>query len=399
MQTPPAPSNAWLVINLVAQMALGMMAMTICVPSMQDWPALFGASQARVQLTFSGFVAAYGALQLAHGPLSDRLGRKPVLLGGLALCLLGSLWGAAAADLWSLTLARVLQGAGGAAGLVVGRAMVQDLFVSGERTRMMAFVGMTMGVCPPTAMLIGGWAHVRWGWQSGFALIAVLAGALLVAAWRYLPVSKPLHARPWRETFASYVRLTREPAFMLYAVILSTTSATFYAFVAGVPLVLGRAGIRPEHTGWYVMAVPLAYIGGNLLTSRMIGRLGERALMNVGQVLTLAGPSLVLALAFAGIDTPLALALPLALTGIGHGLLVPPTLVGTVGLVPAIAGAAAALAGVMQQMAGASSGFLVGLSAHDGPVHLMLMMLGWTGVGLLAQGLLFGATLRLRPRG
>lgn len=399
MPTPSSFPNAWLVSNLVAQMALGLLAMTICVPSMQDWPTLFGASQARVQLTFSGFVAAYGVLQLVHGPLSDRIGRKPVLLGGLAMCLLGSLWGAAADDLDSLALARILQGAGGAAGLVVGRAMVQDLFVGRERTRMMAFVGMTMGVCPPTAMLIGGLAHARWGWSSNFGLIAVLACVLMVTAWRYLPDARAVHPRPWRETFPSYLALVREPAFMLHALILATSSATFYAFIAGVPLVLGHAGIRPEHTGWYVMAMPLAYIVGNLLTSRLVGRLGERTLMKLGQALTLAGPSLVLAMAFAGLATPLAMSLTLALVGIGHGLLVPPTLVGTVGLLPALAGAASALAGVMQQMAGASSGYLVGLSAHDGPIHLMLMMFGWTALGLLAQWRLFSGVLRARARG
>lgn len=140
---PGARGRGWLIATLVAQLAFGLVAMTICLPSMQDWPALFGASQARVQLTFSGFIAAYGILQLVYGPLSDRVGRKPVLMAGLALACIGSLLAAFAPDLTMLTLARVLQGAGSAAGMVVGRAMVQDLFSGRDRTRMMAFIGMT----------------------------------------------------------------------------------------------------------------------------------------------------------------------------------------------------------------------------------------------------------------
>jgi len=373
-------------------MALGLLAMTICLPSMQDWPATFGASQAQVQLTFSGFVAAFGGLQLVHGPLSDRIGRKPVLIGGLALCLVGSLSSAAATDLYGLTLARILQGAGSAAGMVVGRAMVQDLFQGSGRTRMMAFVGMTMGVCPPVAMLVGGQLHVRLGWQAGFILIAALAGLLMVAAWRGLPASRPARAAQaggWNALFAGYATLVRQPNFLLYVAILASASGTFYAFLAGAPLVLGSYGVTPDRIGLYIMAVPTAYIVGNMLTTRLIGRRGERFIMNLGQGLSCAGPALVLLLALIGLHTPLALALPLVLLGIGNGLLMPPTLVGTVGLVPSLAGSASALAGLMQQMVGALSGFLVGLVVHETPVNLALMMLGWIAVGLVAQAVMY----------
>jgi hypothetical protein len=117
---PVPPRRGWLTANLVAQLGFGLLAMTICLPSMQDWATTFGASQASVQLTFSGYIAAYGGLQLVYGPLSDRIGRKPVLMLGLALAVLGSLLAAVAPSLWLLTAARVLQGAGTAAGMVVG---------------------------------------------------------------------------------------------------------------------------------------------------------------------------------------------------------------------------------------------------------------------------------------
>lgn len=392
-----APPHGWLIANLVAQLAFGLVAMTICLPSMQDWPALFDASQAAVQLSFSGFIVAYGGLQLVYGPLSDRMGRKPVLMAGLVLSLVGSVLAALAPELWLLTLGRIVQGAGSAAGMVVGRAMVQDLFSGRERTRMMAFIGMTMGVCPPVAMLAGGQLHVSFGWQANFVVMAVLALLLLVAAWRGLPDVRPA-ARPegsgWQQLLAGYRRLGREPAFLLFVVMLSATTATFYTFLGGAPIVLKNYGVTPERIGWYIMCIPIAYIFGNMLTSRLIQRRGDRFILAMGQVLTLGGLLLVLALGLAGAASPLALALPLVLLGIGHGLLAPPTLSGTVGLVPALAGTAAAVGGLMQQLTGALGGFAVGLVSHQGQVNLALMMLGFALCGVTAQFVLFRFVLR-----
>lgn len=388
--TAPA-RHPWLAANLVAQLAFGLLAMTICLPSMQDWPAQFGASQAAVQLTFSGFVAAYGGLQLVYGAVSDRIGRKPLLLLGLVLAALGSLAAALATNLTALTLARVLQGAGCAAGMVIGRAMVQDLFTGPERTRMMAFIGMTMGVCPPLATLIGGQLHVRFGWQANFVLMTVLALLLLAAAWRGLPAPQPVEARPaggLRDLLAGYGRLLRERRFLLYVAILACTTATFYTFLGGAPIVLKSYGVTPERVGWYIMCIPIAYIFGNLWTSRLIRRASDRRIMAMGQVLAMVGLLGVLLVGLLGAGSPLGLAIPLLLLGVGHGLLAPPTLAGTVGLMPALAGSAAAIGGLLQQLSGAFGAFAVGVVPHEGQVNLGWAMLAWALCGAAAQWLL-----------
>nr|WP_162911090.1 MFS transporter [Azohydromonas sediminis] len=335
MSLPDDTARGLLVANLLAQLAFGLLAMMICIPSMQQWGATFGASQAAVQLTFSGFVVAFGSVQLLYGPLSDRLGRKRVLLAGLALAAAGSVAAALASDVLALTAARVLQGAGAGAGMVIGRALVQDHFHGAERTRVMAYVGMVMGLCPPAATIVGGQVHVLWGWQANFVGIAVLAALLWLAAWRGLPDSRPAAAPShWLRAMAgAYARLAREPVFVLYVLVLASTTATFYAFLGGAPIVLGGYGIGPDGIGFYVMAIPLSYIAGNYLTSRIAHRAGERTVMRLGQALTIGG--LLLVLALAGLRTPLALALPLVLVGVGHGLLMPPSLAGTVGVVPA----------------------------------------------------------------
>lgn len=389
---PPRSTPAGLVANLLAQLAFGLLAMTICLPSMQEWAGIFDASQASVQLTFSGYVVAYGGLQLLYGPLSDRLGRKNILLFGLFVAGVGSVLAALAPSLGWLTLARVLQGAGSAAGMVVGRAMVQDLFQGPARTRVMAYIGMTMGLCPPLATIIGGQLHVRLGWQSNFVVMAVLAAVLFVAAWRGLPDhQKATTVQPhWlRAMWASYARLAREPAFILYVALLSLITATFYTFLSGAPIVLGSYGVGPEGIGYYIMSVPLAYIVGNYLTSHLVHRTGDRPMMRLGQALTLSGVALMLGLALAGWHSPLAFALPLILLGIGHGFLVPPALAGTVSLVPALAGSAAAVAGLMQQLMGALGGFTVGLFPHESAVNLGLLMLGFSLCAAVAHGLLY----------
>jgi DHA1 family bicyclomycin/chloramphenicol resistance-like MFS transporter len=362
--------------------------MTLCLPSMQEWGTIFTTSQADVQLTFSGYVVAYGALQLVYGPLSDRHGRKPILMLGLVVAGLASVMAALATDIAQLTAARVLQGAGSAASMVVSRSMVQDLFAGPQRTRVMAYIGMALGMCPPLATLLGGQIHVHFGWQTNFVLLAVLAVSLLVAAWLGLPrvaKSAPAPGHWLRAMLSAYARLLREPRFLLYVAILAATTATFYAFLAGAPIVLKGYGIGPDGIGWFIMAVPVSYILGNFMTSRLIAQAGESRVMAWGQALTLGGLVVMLALGLGGVQTALAVALPLLLLGLGHGLLNPPALAGTVGVVPALAGSAAAVAGLMQQLTGATGGYLVGLVPHEGAVNLGWMMLAFALTGALAQ--------------
>ncbi len=382
-----ASHSPWLIANVLAQISFGLLAMTLCIPSMQEWGAIFSTTQAEVQLTFSGYVVAYGVLQLVYGPLSDRHGRRPILMLGLVVAGLASVMAAMAGDIATLTFARILQGAGSAASMVVSRSMVQDLFSGPQRTRVMAYIGMALGMCPPLATLIGGQIHVRWGWQVNFVLLAVLAALLLVAC-AFLPhAAKPAQTqRPWLwAMFSAYAQLAREPRFLLYVAILAGTTATFYAFLGGAPIVLKGFGIGPDGIGWFIMAVPVSYILGNFMTSRLIQRHGEAQVMAWGQGLTLSGLAVMLALGLADVQTALAVALPLLLVGLGHGLINPPALAGTVSVLPALAGAAAAVAGLMQQLTGAAGGFLVGLVPHHGAVNLALTMVGFAVIAAAAQ--------------
>jgi DHA1 family bicyclomycin/chloramphenicol resistance-like MFS transporter len=395
MNAPPpaAAPSTWRVANVVAQIGYGLLAMTICLPSMPEWSTGFGTTPAAVQLTFSAYVLTYGGLQLVHGPLSDRQGRRRVLMWGLVIAGIGSVLAALAGSIDALIGARALQGAGAAAGMVAGRAIVQDLFAGPQRTRVMAYVGMAMGLIPPTATIVGGQMHVRLGWQAAFVLMATLAVLLLLAAWRGLPDDHPRQGPRTgapvgggvRELGNAYAALLRHRAFVLHVAVLAFTVAAFYAFLSGAPLVLANLGVGPAQVGFYIMAVPLSYIAGNYACSRLVHGRGEAWLMRTGQACTVLGIVLMLALGLAGVREPLAFALPLIALGIGHGLLMPPTLARTVGVVAALAGSAAAIAGVMQQFVGALGAYAVGWVTHESQVNLALVMLCFT---LLAQAAL-----------
>ena len=159
-------------------------------------------------------------------------------------------------------------------------------------------------------------------------------------------------------------------------------------FLAGVPVVLTNYGVGPAAIGWYIIFPPICYIAGNFLTSRLLRHTSETRLMFLGHATTLCGIAVSLLLAWFGVRSPFAVVAPLALLGLGHGLLMPSTLAGTVSLVPALAGAAAAGAGLAQQFFGAFGAYVVGLFRHDDAINLGLLMFLFMSVSLTAQTVL-----------
>lgn len=371
---------------LLAQILFGLLTMTICLPSMQQWGAIFSTGATQVQLTFSAFVIAYGVSQVIYGPLSDRFGRRPVVLVGLGIAVVGSVAATIALDINALIFARMVQGLGCGATMVVGRSLVQDFFAGPERTRVMAIIGMTMGVCPPLATLVGGQLHMYLGWQANLALVAALGAVLFFFAVRILP-SGCLVATGDAHWVVGMVRAYRALAkvrvYLWHVVILGSSTGAFYTYLAAAPLVLRGYGVGPDGVGFHVMTATLSYVVGNFLTSRLIGRLGDARLMITGQVVTVL--SIMLMIGLASWQSPVAFSGPALVLGIGHGLLMPPALSGTVGSMPALAGAAAAAAGLVQQISGAFGGYAVGLVSTDGSLHSALLLGAFTLTGLLGQ--------------
>ncbi|MEZ5738292.1 MAG: MFS transporter [Burkholderiaceae bacterium] len=317
MASPPLSFT----VNVLGQVSLGLLAMTLCLPSIPSWLELFDATQGKVQLTYSAYLVTFALAQLIYGPLSDNYGRRRVLLAGLLIGLLGTVLAAMAPTLDLLILARALQGAGTCAGMTIGRAMIQDSFVGPSRTRLMAWIGVVMGLCPPLGTLIGGQLHVHFGWRSTFVFMAGVIVLAIIAAWR-LPHDSKRGAvgRSAAQIAGSYRELLATPSFLSFCLIAAFSSATFLVFLGAAPTVFSALGVAPESIGWYILFIPGSYIAGNLATTRIIGWLPDRTMMALGQGLSLTGIVLVLVLSVAGLHHPLAVAMPLMLVGLGHGL-------------------------------------------------------------------------------
>lgn len=390
----PSGGNLARLLVLVGNVGIGLMAMTICLPSLPAWETVFSATTADVQLTYSAYLLAFASMQLLCGPLSDRFGRRPVILAGLVVVIAGSILAALAPTIEILIAARAIQAGGATAGMVVGRALVQDMFDGSDRTRVLAYMGIVMGATPPIFVLLGGYLHAYVGWQSTFVFVAGAAVLLLTASVFVLPGSHRQIERsvaPRQGVLSVYAMLLRNRPFLLYALAIAGCSTGFYAFLAGTPTVLNRLGVAPESVGWYILFTTGSYIVGNFLTTRIVHRVGERRLLGIGETVAMVGPILALAIGLSGNDSAVIFLLPLILMGFGHGLVIPPSLTGVIGQYPAHAGAAAALSGAMQQAGGAIAAYALGLFAVISQATMGIVLVA---VSCVAAAAVVGLLLR-----
>jgi multidrug resistance protein len=240
-------------VVLVAISAVGPLALNIFVPSMPGLQSEFGVSYGRVQLTLTLYIIGMALCQLVYGPLSDRFGRRPVLLAGMALFVVASILAALATSITVLIAARLLQAIGGASGLVLSRAIVRDLYDRDRSASVLGYITMAFVVAPMLAPTVGGLLDQIAGWRSIFVLLALLGAAALAATWRKLPETNRNLAPSIRIAglAAGYLTLLRSPSFLAYAFTLGFSSAVFFAFIAGAPYVMvvvlerTAAGLRP----------------------------------------------------------------------------------------------------------------------------------------------------------
>jgi DHA1 family bicyclomycin/chloramphenicol resistance-like MFS transporter len=267
----------------------------------------FGVSAAAVQNTLSLFVIGFGTAQLVSGPLSDRFGRKPVMIGGLTLYLLSSVACAAAPTLPWLVAARFAQAIGCCTGVVVARAVIRDAYAPAEGARVLARASSLLSLAPILGPILGGYLQVAFGWRAAFVALALAGLIVWIAALRRMRESNSRTdvgaLRPDR-LVRSYLDVARSPAFWAYALPGTLSYATIFAFISGTPFVLIRVlGVPTEHYGYYFACGVFGYLGGTLLCRRMIGRIGLQRSLEVGTIIGLVGGLGFLAAALAGFSS------------------------------------------------------------------------------------------------
>ena len=380
---------------LIAMMAASQMAITMHLAALPALPDLLHTSQAMVQHTITLYLAAFALSQLFVGPLSDALGRRPMVIAGLGLFTIGSLAATFAPTVELLLVARVVQALGACAGIVLSRAIVRDFYTGKKAAAAQAYLAIAMALMPASAPFIGGILFVTLGWRSIFAATALTGAAVCVAAT--LSLTETL-AREHRRKLhliglvRAYGELFGQRTYMVYSTSLSFLTASFNGYLAAIPMVLiAVMGVPEGLFGLFTLPTPIGFMVGNFVSSRLVRRHELDTLIRVGNSLTIGSALLFVAMTMAGLATPYTIALPLFIFFFGNGMILPNCLAGALNSVaPNIAGTASAFTGFIQMGFSAVATTILGMIAYGSAMPL--------GLTLIIAAALCAATFLFMPR-
>lgn len=352
---PPAPAAPARLNPALAALAiallLGLQPVTtdLYLPALPLLTRELHAPMAAAQLTMSGVLLAFGLGQLVMGPLSDRLGRKPVLLAGLALHTVASLGAALAPHIEALIAWRALQGVGLAAAVVGARAMVRDLYEPAQGAHVMTWALTGLGVLALVSPLLGGGLTAWAGWRAPLGAVAAIAGASWAfIAWRVpeTAAGRDPHALQPGRLARNMAQVLRHPGFRAWTALVSATYGGLFLLLAGSSFVyMGVLGLSPTGYGLAIASASLSYLMGTVWCRRLLARHGLAGAVRRGAVSTLAGGLGMAALALLPAPPLAAVLAAHWLYTFGHGVHQPCGQAGAVGAFPRQAGVAAALAG------------------------------------------------------
>jgi DHA1 family bicyclomycin/chloramphenicol resistance-like MFS transporter len=355
--------------------------MDMFLPAVPVIAQAFGAEPGAAQHTVTTYLLGLAIGQLAWGPVSDRYGRKPVLLAGLCLFLVASACGAAADSVGSVVLLRFVQGIGMSSGPVVARSIVRDLYAREQAAHLLARMMAVFGVIPVVAPLIGGQATALGGWPALFWVFSAIALALLAAVGLGLretaPAERPSIA-PDRIA-ASYALLLGDARFRAALATMLLAQLGIIAFVSGSSLAMVKSfQLSPTTFSLLFAAIMLGQIVGGTLGSRLVVRAGIGRMVRLGASLALAGGLLLAALALAGAPHWSAVVLPMILYLFGCSLMLPSAAAAALSPFPHIAGAASSLMGALPFGAGAavSAGLALAFDGTTRPMALAIALFG-----------------------
>ncbi|NNE85397.1 MAG: multidrug effflux MFS transporter, partial [Alphaproteobacteria bacterium] len=369
MATPASPRL--LIIILAAITALGPMSMQIFLPALPAIQDAFTVTPGRAQLVLSSSLISIAIASLAYGPASDRFGRRPVMVVGLSIFLVGSVICALAPSIWILILGRVVQAVGGAAGMVISRAIIRDLYDRETAARMLAYMVTALVLAPMVAPLIGGILNDLKDWRAIFWFTGFMGLAALALAHPRVPetLAAPVRDQSLGGMLLSFVSLLRIPAFLGYAGQLSFGLGMFMAFIGGAPFVVVRVLNRPPtELGVLLLIISAGFMIGTFITARIAGRVGVDRMILFGSVLSVVCGLVMLALVLAGEWTVWAIFLPGAGMAFANGLIMPNAQAAAVSINPRIAGSASGLMSFMQMSTGAAFAQTVGIVQDGTPL-------------------------------
>lgn len=382
------PDTLALTALLALLTAVGPMSVDLYLPSLPELGRVFGASVPQVQLTLSGYLLCFAIGQIVFGPISDHVGRKPVLLAALSLYVAVCLGCMFATSIEMLIALRCLQALGVAGAPVLARAIVRDLYQGVRAGRELARMGSITALAPVVAPSLGGILQSTFGWRASFLGMAALGLCAIVLVVRLLPETMkqpPTHPMSLLSIIRGYGTFLRHRTFRIYLAIVSASYGGLFAWISGSSFVLQDLyGLSPLLFGLVFAAATLGYGLGTLLAARLVVRIGiDRTIVCGGVALAVGGLAMAAAIAL-GATSPAALAVPMALYLCGLGLAMPQSMAGALMPFPERAGAASSLLGFLQQATASAIGIVVGQMLGSSALPLAAIV---AAMGVLALAL------------
>ena len=383
------PGPRWTLALLLACLGMiGPFSIDTYLPAFSGIATSLGATPVQMQQTLSSYLLGFAVMNLFHGALSDSLGRRPVVLVGVALFTLASLGCALSETIGQLVFFRALQGMSAGAGMVVSRAIIRDMFPPADAQRVMSQVTIYFGIAPAVAPLIGGFLYAHADWHSIFWLLVVLGALLGFSMWRWLPETLHVQARqPFeaRHLMRGYWQMARSPRFMALVLASGIPFNGMFLYVLAAPVFLGEhLQLGPTQFFWFFALTISGIMGGAWLSGRLAGRIKPRHQIRHGFLImfVVALLNVVLNLLF---EPHWAWAmLPVAVFSFGWALMVPVVTLKTLDEVPERRGMASSVQSCIGSLANAAvAGIVVPLVMHS-TLGLALTSLGFLAVGVLA---------------
>jgi DHA1 family bicyclomycin/chloramphenicol resistance-like MFS transporter len=378
-RTPPHLGTMILLVGLVV------LTLNMFLPALPRMATYFGVSEATMGLAVSAYMVAAGVLQLILGPISDLMGRRPVILAALAVYALASLGTVLATDFTVFLICRLVQ-ALVLAGSVVGLAALRDMYPTREAAGKMGTIAAAMAMAPMIGPAIGGILDTVIGWRAIFALYTGLGAACLILVWTDWGETRVHVRRSPREQVAAYRALLGSGLFWAFSMCTAVSVGTFYIFLTGAPFVaLATFGLSTTWIGVGLGSITGGFMIGSAITARLSSRLGLTPMILAGRSLALLGLCAGAGVFVIGLSHPLVLFAATICVGLGNGLTIPNTNAGMISVRPDLAGSAAGLSGALQLFGGA---VLTGLTlpwmaAGATPLRLLALMIAASVVALV----------------
>src|SRR5688572_2659208 len=364
---------------LAALATLGPFSIDAYLPAFSGMQESLNATPLEIQQTLSSYLFAFAIMFLFHGALSDSFGRRPVILVALVVYTLASLWCAVADSVQGLIVGRVFQGLSVGAGMVVGRAMIRDLFGPEDAQRLMSMVTLFFGLAPAIAPVIGGWLFVGLGWRSIFFFLTAVGVLLVAVSWRYLPETLREHERQSFHPIA-LIRGYREVGihlrFLLLSLAVGLNFNAFFLYIVSAPVYLGtHLRLGPNEYAWLFVPCIAGIMIGSQLSGRAAGRLSAAETVKRAYLFMGAAALVNLVYSFAAEPAVPWAVIPLALFGVGFAMAMPSITLITLDLFPTRRGMAASLQGFVSGMVNVLTAGVVSPLLWEHPRWLALGML------------------------